>query len=203
MEETNTREKFLEAGKKEFLEKGFKDASLRQISKKLGFTLGAFYGCFKSKEDLFESIVSEPAGELFDYYVECHKNYFADGPDIQRKRLGKASGEALNDMIDYMYEHYDEFKLLFCKSAGTKYESYLEKFISVEVDSTKQFLNLMKENMFFSVEIDDQLSHNLSSMLFKGIIEVFEHDMSYEHAKSYIHKLHMFYTAGWMRLFEE
>jgi len=202
MEEINTKKKFLEAGKKEFLEKGFKDASLRQISKKLGFTLGAFYGCFKSKEDLFDAIVSEPAEEMFNYYVACHENYMAENPGVQRNRLGKASEEALNSMLDYMYKHYDEFKLLFCRSTGTKYESYLERFVSVEVDSTKQFLNLMKENKFFSADIDDQLSHNLSSMLFKGIIEVFEHDMSYDHAKSYVHKLHLFYTAGWMRLFE-
>ena len=43
MEEyTETQRKILEVGKKEFLAKGFKDASLRGIVKEAGFTQGHF-----------------------------------------------------------------------------------------------------------------------------------------------------------------
>ena len=44
MERTETQMKILEVGKKEFLEKGFKDASLNKIVAEAGFTKGAFYG---------------------------------------------------------------------------------------------------------------------------------------------------------------
>ncbi len=202
MEEVLTREKFLEEGKKAFLERGFQNTSLRQLCAMLGLTLGAFYGCFKSKEDLFDAIVAEPAANLLDYYRKSHENYTKQDPKAQHDHLGEASADALRTMVDYMYEHYEVFKLLFCRSFGTKYESYLEQFIAIEVESTKIFLDTMKENHFFFVEIDEQLSHNLSSMLFKGLIEIFEHDMSYEHAADYVHKLMLFYTAGWMKLFE-
>ena len=74
--------------------------------------------------------------------------------------------------------------------------------ITVEVISTRQFLDVMKKNGILQVEIDEQLSHNLASMLFNGMIEVFKHDMTYEHAKEYVTKLQVFYTAGWMKLFE-
>ena len=50
MEESNTLQKILEAGKAEFLEKGFKSASLRNIVKTAGVTTGAFYGYFSGKE---------------------------------------------------------------------------------------------------------------------------------------------------------
>ena len=43
MERTETQRKILEIGKKEFLEKGFKDASLNKIVAEAGFTKGAFY----------------------------------------------------------------------------------------------------------------------------------------------------------------
>ena len=39
-EYTKTQQKILEIGKKEFLAKGFKDASLRGIVKEAGFTQG-------------------------------------------------------------------------------------------------------------------------------------------------------------------
>lgn len=41
------------AAKKEFLEKGFRSASLRIIVKSAGVTTGAFYGYYSSKEELF------------------------------------------------------------------------------------------------------------------------------------------------------
>ena len=39
---SETQRKILEVGKKEFLDKGFKDASLRKIVAEAGFTKGAF-----------------------------------------------------------------------------------------------------------------------------------------------------------------
>jgi AcrR family transcriptional regulator len=202
MEELITRQRFLEEGKKVFLEKGYQDTSLRQLCKTLGLTLGAFYGYFKGKEALFEAIVSEPAEEMLRYYKECHDNYMKKDAKEQFDGIGDEPSDVLMKMLDYMYEYYKEFKLLFCRAAGTKYEHYLEEFISVEVISTGQFLDVMRKNGILYVEIDEQLSHNLATMLFNGMIEVFKHDMAYEHAKEYVTKLRVFYTAGWMKLFE-
>ena len=56
--ETKTLKKILEAGKKEFLQKGFILASLRNIVRNAEVTTGAFYGYFKSKEELFDYLVS-------------------------------------------------------------------------------------------------------------------------------------------------
>lgn len=57
MERTETQMKILEVGKKEFLEKGFKDASLNKIVAEAGFTKGAFYGYYPDKAALFEDLV--------------------------------------------------------------------------------------------------------------------------------------------------
>jgi len=46
----NTLQKIMTEGKKEFLEKGHKDASLRNIVKQAGVTTGAFYGYYPDKE---------------------------------------------------------------------------------------------------------------------------------------------------------
>lgn len=45
------------AAMQEFLEKGFKSASLRNIVKTAGVTTGAFYGYYRSKEELFSALV--------------------------------------------------------------------------------------------------------------------------------------------------
>lgn len=51
-EELSTLNNILDAGRAEFLEKGFKSASLRNIVKTAGVTTGAFYGYFSGKEAL-------------------------------------------------------------------------------------------------------------------------------------------------------
>ena len=51
--ETGTQTRILAAAKTEFLEKGFRNASLRTIVKLAGVTTGAFYGYYSNKEALF------------------------------------------------------------------------------------------------------------------------------------------------------
>ena len=57
--EQTTLHLILSAAMQEFLEKGFKSASLRNIVKTAGVTTGAFYGYYDSKEELFEALVGE------------------------------------------------------------------------------------------------------------------------------------------------
>ena len=57
--EMTTLELIHAAAKNEFMEKGYKSASLRNIVKTAGVTTGAFYGYYKSKEELFDALVGE------------------------------------------------------------------------------------------------------------------------------------------------
>ncbi len=50
----------LSCAKKEFLEKGYKDASLRVIAQEAGTSTGSIYTRFGDKEGLFEAIVGLP-----------------------------------------------------------------------------------------------------------------------------------------------
>ena len=56
-EEQTTLHLIRSAAMQEFLKKGFKSASLRNIVKIAGVTTGAFYGYYDSKEDLFELLL--------------------------------------------------------------------------------------------------------------------------------------------------
>jgi AcrR family transcriptional regulator len=52
-----TRQRLLEAGAAVFAERGFYGASVEEIAERAGFTRGAFYSNFESKEDLFLAIL--------------------------------------------------------------------------------------------------------------------------------------------------
>ena len=59
----DTRTALLKSGKQEFLEHGFKNASLRAICSHANVTTRAFYAHFKSKEALFAALVEADLGD--------------------------------------------------------------------------------------------------------------------------------------------
>ena len=67
--EQTTLHLIFSAAMQEFLEKGFKSASLRNIVKMAGVTTGAFYGYYDSKEDLFEALV----GKHYNFLLDCFR----------------------------------------------------------------------------------------------------------------------------------
>lgn len=54
----------LESARKEFYEKGFEKASLKDICKNAGVTTGAVYKRYKDKEDLFSAVVQDTYNEI-------------------------------------------------------------------------------------------------------------------------------------------
>ena len=116
-----TLENIHRAAKAEFLEKGYKGASLRNIVKSVGMTTGAFYGYYKSKEELFEALVGEHYQYLIDRFKDAQKQ-FADLPhERQPDVMSDISGVCMFDMLHYAYQHLEECKLILCCSEGTRF----------------------------------------------------------------------------------
>ena len=59
-EEFATKQLLLESARKIFLEYGYQAAPLRKIASEAGYTHGALYGYFSSKEELFYAL-TDPA----------------------------------------------------------------------------------------------------------------------------------------------
>mgnify|MGYP000756348056 FL=1 len=116
-----TLENIHRAAKAEFLEKGYKDASLRNIVKSVGMTTGAFYGYYKSKEELFEAIVGEHYEYIRNRFIKAQQE-FAELPAAQQPEvMSDISGICMYDILYYAYEHLEECKLILCCSEGTKF----------------------------------------------------------------------------------
>lgn len=198
LEELTTRQLIIDAGKREFLEKGFRGASLRNIAKSANVTTGAFYGYFSGKEDLFSTIVKPCCAAVMCRFSRARDSFF-ELPKKCDENAKIKSIDCINWMIDYMYDHYDVFKILICCSDGTKYETFVHDMVEIEVDSTIEFI---KKNYDNSPDIDKRLCHMIASGMFGGIFELIEHDMPKEQAKPFVSKLREFNHAGWLKLIE-
>ena len=71
----NDFRKYPPGSESRILEKGYKDASLRNIVKSVGMTTGAFYGYYKSKEELFEAIVGEHYEYIRNRFIKAQQEF--------------------------------------------------------------------------------------------------------------------------------
>ena len=199
-DKTITQEKILESAKTEFLEKGFLNASLRNIAKNAGVTTGAFYRYYDSKEALFEAIVGDHAQYVLALF--CHTiDHFEELPgQEQTEQMLELSTDCIGAMLDYVYEHYDAFKLLVGCADGTIYADFIHKLVEKEVESTYFYIGTL-ERMGHKMEpINKNLIHMIASGQFTGIFEAIVHDMPKEEAVEYVTQLRRFYSAGWSEL---
>lgn len=197
MNEHNTLEKILNAGKKEFLAKGFQSASLRNIVKEAGVTTGAFYGYFGSKEELFDALAGEQYTCFMDVYKKAQTDFTKLPPMEQQQNMGEISGNCMDWMVDYVYENLDAFKLLLCCAEGTRYENLIHEMVEIEVKATHDFIKILEELGHPVKNMDARLEHMLVSGMFSSFFEMVIHDMPKEQAVEFNKELRAFYTAGW------
>ena len=72
-ESEGVTENLLVSARKEFLQYGFRDASLRRISADSGVSTNSIYTRFGDKSGLFTAIVKEAADELMAIYSDSIK----------------------------------------------------------------------------------------------------------------------------------
>lgn len=195
-----TLERIHQAAKTEFLEKGYRDSSLRNIVKSVGMTTGAFYGYYKSKEELFEALV----GEHYEYLLNCFQKAqkeFADLPhERQLEVMGDISGVCMFEMLHYAYEHLEECKLILCCSEGTKFSGLIDEMVEIEAAATHAYQEVLQELGRPSPQIDPALEHILITGMFHTFFELVIHEMPLGDAENYVKEMRAFYTAGWMKI---
>lgn len=106
----------------EFSRKGFEGASMRRIAKSSGSSVGNIYKYFRSKEELFETIIGPVYSEVMDYisrFDRVELNYKADSIFF----------ELSEKLMEIFTKSSAELSILLNKSAGSRYENCKTAFI--------------------------------------------------------------------------
>ena len=102
----------LACAKEEFLDKGYQEASLRTIAQKAGTSTGSIYTRFGDKEGLFEAIVQPVVTGFMALVCEIQETFHGFDSETQKQRVNEYSFSEMQRGLDYMYAHFDEFRLL-------------------------------------------------------------------------------------------
>ncbi len=195
-------DRLLECAKEEFLEMGFQEASLRVIAAKAGTTTGSVYTRFQDKEALFHALVDSTVDELIDWFRNSQEQ-FNDRPAEQKKDdVLTYKPELWELLVDYIYEHWDEFRLLVRCADIDCYETMLHRLIAIETDYTYRFLESTGNNAIKSGRLSPMMIHILGNAFYSGVFEIVRHEMKKEDAVLYVRQLRRFFLLGWADILE-
>lgn len=196
-------EKILVCAKEEFLEKGYTDASLRTIAQNAGVSTSTIYTRYSDKEGLFRYLV-EPAADGFREILRQSLTGFSSLPENeQNEKITECSDRGFESLIVYLYEYFEEFKLLITGAPGNYYQDFLESLVELDTSCTRNFLIQNESKAWTEGRITDGFLHVVSSGFYSGIFEVVIHDMPMEEAKNHINELRVFYGNGWKEYYQK
>ncbi len=199
-DELSTLSSIHQAAKAEFLEKGFRSASLRNIVKTAGVTTGAFYGYYDSKEALFDALVGEQYQTFMDCFCKAQRDFAELPPEEQPESMERITGQCMHEMLLYAYRNLDEFKLILCCSEGTRFAHMIDEMAEIESKGTHDYQAVLEKLGRPSPLIDPKLEHILITGMFNAFFELIIHEMPLDKAEKYLVELREFYTAGWMKI---
>lgn len=189
----------LQCATQEFLKYGFKDASLRRIAQQAQVTTGYIYSHFKNKESLFETIVYPVVHDLKNIFTQIQETFHHFDDQKQKKEMSQYTTENVQKMLDFIYQHFDIFTLLLDASYGTKYQSFIDELVQIEVDYTYKYMEVIQ--VPYDKEETEHFLHIITTAYFHGFFEVVRHHMSKQEAEKYITLLNKYHMSGFLSIY--
>jgi len=195
-----TKAKILESAKKEFLEKGFVNASLRTIAANAGLTTGAMYRHFKDKDALFCALVDQAIDFTTQTVMLADSSHHLDLDNLVSKEHFEQERESTNELLNFIFDNFDTFTLLLTKSAGSTHEHFQEEICELYTKNCEETFNWMYDNHISSKKVDTMTVHFIASTVINAFVEIITHKMSKETAMQYIDNIEAFTRYGMMHM---
>ena len=189
-------DKIITAAREEFLGKGYTGASLRKIAERAGVTVGAIQTRYRSKDDLFVSILRpflNAAGALFqstktDYYAGAGTDFWGS--------LKISMQHESNAILHLIFAHYQEAVLLLCRSGGSSLEHYFDEIVQSKISESIAFF---RKAGFIGIE--ERLLGFLIAAQFDSYRRIVTDCTDREVAEQYMDVLMSYHFGGWTALF--
>ena len=166
-----------------------------------GTSTGSIYTRFKDKAGLFNAIVGPAADQLKDMFVEIQENFHSLDDSTQEKEMGEYTSRHQMEMLEYIYDHFDEFRLLLDCSDGTRFSSFVDELVDIEVEYTYKYMEVINCESVKSGVVTEDFIHIIVTAYFNGMFEVVRHNMSRDDARKYIRLLNRYHMQGFSTVF--
>lgn len=196
-------ERILSCAKAEFLDKGYTDASLRTIAAAAETSTNSIYVRFQDKEGLFSAIVEPVLNEMVERFVKIQETFHHMDRAEQAAQMPDYADGGTMELVEYMYYHLDEFRLLLDASYGTRFHNFVDELVRIEVEYTYKYMEAVGSTAQLGDATTQKLLHIVTTSRFESIFEIIRHGMSLEEAREYISLLSRYHRTGFLAVFGE
>jgi TetR/AcrR family transcriptional regulator, transcriptional repressor for nem operon len=153
----STREHILNVTFKLFLQKSFKEVTLKEIVEETGLSKGAFYHYFTSKEQLFLELVNDVFSSMMDipydqfskeslyhFYID-YINYY-----VANLKQNNISGEGSVPSFNYISLIFDAIKLF------PDFQERLQESKKIQLDNWKEIIHVARINGEIESSMSDE-----------------------------------------------
>lgn len=189
----------MEVGKRQFLEKGYEGANLRDLCKAADITTSTFYCHFGDKHTLLSELVEEAVvgfeqllrsclDEISKMVDECPENFYTEHfhRDIPL-------------LLDYIYRYFDSFKLLVSCGQRNEWKDFIRRLAIVETEYVKK----ISAGVWFSKHFLEEMMVFIHYSFYAGLFETVIHNIPKIKAESIVKPLAVYQIKGWNRFAEE
>lgn len=196
-------ERILSCAQAEFLDKGYTDASLRTIAAAAETSTNSIYVRFQDKEGLFSAIVEPVLNEMIERFVKIQETFHRMDRAEQAAQMPYYADGGTMELVEYMYDHLDEFRLLLDASYGTRFHNFVDELVRIEVEYTYKYMEAVGSTAQLGDATTQRLLHIVTTSRFESIFEIIRHGMSLEEAREYIGLLSRYHRTGFLAVFGE
>ena len=194
--DSESRERLIECAKKEFLEKGFAKASLRQIAAEAGLTTGAVYFFFKDKNGLFGAVVEKTLTRITkvisEHFQEDIETELANYVHTENDHADFA-----DDIVDALYADYDSTMILLKKAQGSEYENVIEN-ITQMLNVTYTAIAEKDAQIMPEKKINWYILHWMCHVQINAFVHLLEHERDHGKAKKKIRPVMELLITSWI-----
>ncbi len=187
----------LKAARKEFIQKGFKDVSMRTIAKDANVGLSNIYNYFRNKDEIFLEIVSPARDDLFAFVKEKHTEKYIDFNFMSTLTYQE---ETVNVYIQLLMKYKEEIRLLLFHSQGSTMENFREALTEYLTDVSNNHKMIVKKHYPQVHEVSSFFTHTLCAFMVSIVGEIVTHDMDKYRIREFFREYFRFQIAGWREL---
>lgn len=188
--------KIIAAARTEFLEKGYSGASLRKIAEKAGVTVGAIQTRYRSKDELFGSLLKPFLDETEALFQNTRAEYYADTDTDLLAGLKASMRHESAAILHLIFDHYEEAVLLLCRSVGSSLAHYFDGIVQSKINESVRFFH--KAGL---AGIDEKLLGILIAAQFDSYRRIVAECPDRRTAERYMDALMVYHFGGWSAFF--
>lgn len=188
-----------DAARKEFILKGFKDASMRNIAKEANVGLSNIYNYFGNKNEIFEEVLKPAKNELYAFIREQHSE---DNIDYHRLTPFGHQEEAVDQYINLIYKYKEEYRLLLFYADGSSFSRFRESLITYLTGISFSYMDLEQKQYPNMKEVNPFIIHVISSWMVTLLGEIVTHNFNKSQIREFYRDFFRFEYAGWRELTE-